>query len=267
MQQIRPRKNMKVEAKADGKQKKEKKAQKPYNYKFRLKRGPGIKFISLFLSMFKRRPEIVNLSGGELIPKAIFLSNHSGADGPMTYEMYFPLTITDWGAHEMFGNIKERWNYLYHVFYRRKLHWGKAKSFFVATVFCIISKGIYRAIGLIPTYTDSRFITSVKTSVKILDRNYPILIFPEDSEGGYMTPPESFNKGFITLSKLYYRLKKEDLPVYTMYLLKVKKKKKIVIAPPIYVNELLSEGLTEEQVCEKCLESCRKLYFDAINGQ
>lgn len=252
------------EEKAAKKQKKEKHEKKPYKYQFRLKRRWGIRFIRLFLMMFKRRPEIINLSGGELIPQAILLSNHSGADGPMTYEMYFPLTVTDWGAHEMFGNIKERWNYLYHVFYRQKLHWGKAKSFFVATVFCIISKGIYRSIGLIPTYTDSRFITSVKTSVKILEQNYPVLIFPEDSEEGYTNPPKSFNKGFITLSKLYYKLKKVDLPVYTMYLLKVKKKKKIIIAPPIYVNELLSDGLTEEQICEHCLDICRNLYFDAI---
>ncbi|MGN0804777.1 MAG: hypothetical protein ACI4MS_05285 [Candidatus Coproplasma sp.] len=234
---------------------------KPYKYKVKLKRGVGIKCLKVFLKIFKRRPEVINLSGGELEPKAIYLSNHAGADGPMTYEMYFPLLLTGWGASPMFGNAKERWNYLYHTFYIQKLHWNKAKAFIVATLFTPISKMIYRAIGLIPTYTDSRFITSVKTSCKILDENSPILIFPEDSTKGYINPPESFNKGFLTLAKLYYKTKKVDLPVYSMYLIGGKKRK-IVIAPPIYVNQMLAEGKTEDEICAIALETMQKLYYE-----
>lgn len=233
-----------------------------YKYKYKLKRGAGIKFIKLILKPFKKRPEIVNLSGGELEKKAIYISNHSGADGPLTYEMYFPFTITGWGASGMFGNIRERRHYLYYTFYRQKLHWGRFRSFIVSTVFCPISRSIYRSIGLIPTYTDGRFMTALKISCKILDEDSPILIYPEDSEKGYINPPESFNKGFIMLSKTYKKVRKVDLPIYPCYLLNEKKNRKIVIAPPIYAGESHSQGLSDDEICALALESCQKLYFE-----
>ncbi|MGN0806972.1 MAG: hypothetical protein ACI4MN_00810 [Candidatus Coproplasma sp.] len=237
------------------------KNKKAYQYKVKLKRGAGMRFVNWFLKIFKRKPRFINQSGGELEKKAIYLSNHAGANGPMTYEMYFPFIYTGWGAHEMFGNYRERWNYLYHVFYRQKLHWGKAKSFFVATVFGVISKSIYRGIGLIPTYHDARFTTSLKTSCSILDTDNPILIFPEDSSGGYFDPPLSFNKGFITLAKLYYKRRKIDLPVYSGYLLKGKKGK-MIVGKPIYVNQLLAEGKTEDEICQMALENMQSIYYE-----
>ncbi|MGN0806234.1 MAG: hypothetical protein ACI4MC_04275 [Candidatus Coproplasma sp.] len=237
------------------------KQQKPYKYKIKLKRGLGIRFLKAFLKMFKSKPEFINQSGGELESKAIYLSNHSGADGPLTYELYFPMIITCWGAHEMFGNYRQRWNYLYHVFYRQKLHWGRFKSFFVATVFGVISKRLYRGIGLIPTYHDGRFASSLKTSCKILDSDNPLLIFPEDSTEGYLNPPVAFNKGFIAMAKLYYKIRKADLPVYSAYLLN-EKKRKMVIGAPIYVNQLLSEGKTEDEICRMALENMQKLYYE-----
>lgn len=237
------------------------KKKKPYQYKVKLKRGWGMRLLSAFLRIFKSKPKFVNQSGGELETKAIYLSNHAGANGPMTYEMYFPLTYTGWGAHEMFGSYRERWNYLYHVFYRQKMHWGKFKSFFVATFFGIISKSIYRGIGLIPTYQDGRFAASLKTSCKILDMDSPIFIFPEDSSEGYIEPPAAFNKGFITLAKLYYKLHKVDLPVYSGYLFKGKNRK-MVVGKPIYVNQLLAEGKSEDEVCALALESMQSLYYE-----
>lgn len=237
------------------------KKEKTYKYKMKIPRGFFFRGLRRFLRIFKRKPEIINLSGGELESKAIYLSNHSGADGPITYELYFPHLITGWGAYPMFGNVRERWNYLYHVFYRQKLHWGKFKAFFVATVFSPISKTIYRSIGLIPTYTDARFITSVKTSCRILDDNHPILIFPEDSTEGYVNPPQAFNKGFITMAKLYAKLRGEDLPVYPVYLLN-EKKRKMVIAPPIYVSKLLKEGVSEDEICNSALAAMQNLYYE-----
>lgn len=233
---------------------------KTYQYEERINRRWGMRFISAFLKIFKRKPEFINESGAELETKAIYLFNHAGANGPMSFEMFFPFVYTGWGAYEMFGNYRERWNYLYHVFYRQKMHWGKFKSFFVATVFGVISKSIYRGIGLIPTYHDGRFATSLKTSCKILDTDNPILIFPEDSTEGYIDPPVCFNKGFIALAKLYYKRYKVDLPVYTGYLL-AGKNRKMVVGKPIYINQLLLEGKTEDEVCQLALENMQGIYY------
>ncbi len=237
-----------------------KKKKREYVYKTKFKRGWFFSALAAILRVFKRRPEIVNLSGGELADKAIYLSNHAGANGPLSYELFFPKLLTGWGTHEMFGNVRERWSYLYHVFYRQKLHWGKFRAFFVATVFAPISRSFYRSIGLIPTYADSRFISSVKISCKILDENHALLIFPEDSSRGYLNPPEGFNNGFVTMAKLYFKRRGEDVPVYPVYYLT--KERKMVIAPPIYANAMLAEGKTADDVAATALEACRKLYFE-----
>lgn len=212
--------------------------------------------------IFKRKPQIVNLSGEELKDKAIFLSNHAGAHGPMTYEMFFPKRVTPWGAHEMKGNYRQRWNYLYHVFYRQKLHWSKFKSFVVATLFAPISILLYRGVGLIGTYTDGRVVGTLKTSCRVLDKNSAIILFPEDSSKGYIDPPPSFHLGFVTLAKMYKKARGEDLPVYVCYC--HAKKRRIVISKPIFVNEMLKNGATGKDIANEAVNISAELYENYI---
>ncbi len=240
---------------------KEKKSRKPY--KLKIKRGRIFSFLKSIFRIFKKKPKIVNLSGEELKDKAIYLTNHAGANGPLTYELYFPKRVTPWGAHEMTGNYKERWNYLYHVFYQQKLHWGKVKSFVIATLFAIISKTLYNAVGLIPTYTDNRFIYSAKTSCKILDANSSLIIFPEDSREGYFNPPHAFNKGFVVMSKIYNRIRKIDVPVYICSF--IAKAKTIIVSKPIFINKMLDDGMSEQEVVDKALQINHSLYNEYVS--
>ncbi len=53
-------------------------------YKMKLKRGKFLEFLKSIARLFKKKPEIINLSGEELKDKAIYLSNHAGAHGPIT---------------------------------------------------------------------------------------------------------------------------------------------------------------------------------------
>ena len=146
----------------------------------------------------------------------------------------------------MCGNYRERWNYLYHVFYRQKLHWGKFRAFIVATLFAIISKWLYNSVGLIGTYQDARFFGSLKNSVSVLNENLSIVIYPEDSSEGYFDRAQSFHKGFIQLAKLFKRREGEDLPVYSVYY--DKRKNTFFVDKPLYINKMLEEGMTEDEI-------------------
>ncbi len=241
--------------------KKEKKERKK-EYEPPIKRGALITFLKGFLSFFRKKVVVETLSDEPLGEKAIYLSNHAGANGPMTYEIYFPKRLTCWGAHEMCEGIKSRWNYLYHVFYRQKLHWGKFKSFIVATVFCPFSRLLYSGVGLIPTYHDTRFLTSLKMSRRALDENSSILIFPENSEEGYKNPPDSFHNGFMALHKVYKRHSGENLPVYVCYF--GAKQHRIVVSKPIDVEELFRNGLTEDEIVNLMLQTMQTLYREHI---
>ena len=231
-------------------------------YKVVKRRNLFNKTLKAIIRFFKRKPRIVNLNDEPLQDKAIYISNHSGASGPMTYEMFFPKRMTPWGAHEMCGNYKSRWNYLYHVFYRQKMHWGKGKAFIIATLFALISKLLYNSVGLIGTYQDTRLLKTMRDSTKVLDENVPLLIFPEDSTTGYLEPPETFNMGYLTIAKLYYKLRKVDLPIYPMYY--SKKNALFVIGEPIYYNKMIEEGRTEEQINDYVLDIVTRLYFEHV---
>lgn len=228
------------------------------NKKIKLKRGPVFKFIKKIVRCVKRKPEIIDLNTEEIADNAIFIANHSAASGPFTYELFFPKYFVPWGTHEMCENYFSRWKYLYHIFYRTKLHYGKFRSAFLATFFGIISKKLYKATGLIGTYKDVRLISTFKQSFEVLDNNSAILIFPENSDAGYFEELKEFNKGFITLSKIYHKKHNRDLPVYNIYY--SKKHKKMVISKPVYINKMLESGMKESEIAETLLTSANLLY-------
>ena len=227
-------------------------------YKVRTTRTKPFCFFKRLLKLIIKTPEIINLNEEELDKKAIYVMNHAGARGPLAYELHFPIRSTPWGAHEMCGNYKERWNYLYHIFYQQKLHWKKPKAFIIATLFAIISKYIYNSTGLIGTYTDIRLFGSIKNSLAVLNENISIVIFPEDSTNGYLDKPTAFNKGFITLAKTYFKKTKEDLNVYSVYF--NKKQNKFIIDKPMKINKMLQEGKSEDEIADIFLRKCHYLY-------
>ena len=226
------------------------------------RRGPIVRFLKSILKIFKRKPEIINLTGGELPDKAIYIGNHNAASGPITYETYFTKILTPWGAHQMCENYRERWKYLYHIFYRQKLKYSKFKSWVIATLFAIISRMVYIGVGLIPTYQDARLLKSIRYSIDILKHGHAILIFPENSNEGYKEILEEYNHGFITLSKLFNKIHGEDLPVYNVYY--SKQHAKIVIDGPFYLNKMLSEGKTEQSIAQMMVEKTNALYANYI---
>lgn len=233
-------------------------AKKTKEYKVKRKRSFPFHLLRGFLKIFLRKPKLVNLTEGELSKNAIYVMNHCGARGPLIFELYFPVRSSPWGAHEMCGKYKERWNYLYHVFYQQKLHWGKARAFIVATLFAVISKWLYSSTGLIGTYTDVRLIKTMRSSVAVLNAGLSIVIFPEDSSEGYKDKSAAFSNGFIELSKLYNKRASVDLPVYNVYY--SKKKNTFIVDSPLYINELLKQGKTEDEISEIFLEKNHYLY-------
>lgn len=237
---------------------------KKKEYRVKTKRTFGFRLFKLFLKIFLRKSKVVNLTGKPLEKRAIYLMNHCGARGPLIFELRFPLLSSPWGAHEMCGNYRERWNYLYHVFYTQKLHWCKFKAFIIATVFATFSKWLYNSIGLIGTYRDARFITSLRNSIAVLNADVAIVIFPEDSTEGYFDRATAFNNGFIQLSKAYFKREKQDLPVYSVYY--NKKRNTFFVEEPLYINAMLGEGKSEDEVSAIFLERNNKLY-DTYKGK
>lgn len=186
-------------------------------YKTKNKHGFFFSIVKKIAMIFKKKPKIYNLNDEDDFEKGIIISNHSAASGPLTLSLYFPTFFVPWGTHEMTENYKNRWNYLYHIFYQKKLGYNKFKSFVIATLFAIISKMLYKGMQLIPTYTDMRYKNTINISINHLEAGNSVLIFPEDSDDGYLEKPTRYNNGFVYLHQKYYEKFNIDLPIYPIY--------------------------------------------------
>lgn len=216
------------------------------------KKHPVFNKVKAIFRVFKSKPDILDLSGdfAENDEPRLFIANHSAANGPFTYELYFPYTFVPWGTHEMCGNYKERWNYLYHVFYQQKLHFCKPVAFTIATLFAVISKMLYNGAELIPTYTDIRMKDTFAKSIDLLKSGRNVLIFPENSSDGYHEELKEYHPGFVLLARLYKRRTGKDLPICAVYF--SGRKNRMVIDKPVYLQSLMAESklLNDLQIAE-----------------
>ena len=216
-----------------------------------------VRFLYFILRKIKKQPIIVNLNE-QISERAIFVSNHSAANGPLTLSLYFPKQFRPWGIYYMCQGYKSRWKYLYYVFYQQKLGWGKLKSFVVATLFSIISGVVYRAMEVIPSYTDGRLKSSIKMSIDHLELNQSILIFPENSDNGYHKVLTHYNPGFVFLAEQFFKKHNVDVPIYTVYFSKTDNA--LIIDKPKYIQPLIKEGLNKDQIAEIFKERTNELY-------
>ena len=98
--------------------------------------------------------------------------------------------------------------------------------------------------------------------MEMLDKNIPVMVYPENSNDGYKTVLTEFFPGFVMLAEKYYRANGVDLPIYpTYYHLK---KRKMIIGKPIYVQDLVKQGLTREQIAQHYCDAVNNLYFEYI---
>ena len=118
---------------------------------------------------------------------------------------------------------------------------------------------------MMPTYTDARFATTLRNSAKVLDAGMSVMIFPENSNEGYKDVLTEFFPGFVMLAEKYYRATKEDLPVYPVYY--SIKKRVMIIGRPLYVQDMVKEGLDRYQIAEKFCGEVNQLYFDYVQNR
>ena len=187
---------------------------------------------------------------------AIILSNHEGTDAPMSLEIYCDSPIRFWGAHEMNSGLIKLYKYQTRVYYHEKKHW----NLFLARLFCLLASPLtnlfYKGLNLISTYKDSRFRNTLQESYNALQKGENIVIFPENSENGYLEELEEFYAGFVMLAEMCAK-KGIDVPIYVTYF---KKKDKIyIIDKPIMYSSLKESFNSREDIAKHLLNKCNEL--------
>ena len=212
-----------------------------------------------FLKIFIKKPRYVYLGEEFDDEPSIILSNHVGAKGPLTHELYFPKPFRFWGTYEMNSGLKGVYKYLTEVYYTQKKHWKP----FPAKLFCLIAAPLtnlfYKGLNLISTYPDFRFRKTLSESMKTVKEGQSLIIFPEDSSNGYFDELSKFFAGFVTFAQAALK-RGMDLKIYQSYFRK--KDKVFIIDKPIRFSELIknfeSKQALADLICDRVNELGKK---------
>lgn len=215
-------------------------------------------YFELMKKMMKSRykqPKFVYI-GEEITEPTIILSNHEGTDAPMALEIYWQNPVRMWGAHEMNSGLIKMYKYQSKVYYHEKKHW----NLFLARLFCLIASPLtnlfYSGLDLISTYRDGRFIKTIRETINSLKDGNNIVIFPEDSEEGYLKELKGFHAGFVLLCE---QCLKEgiDVPICVTYFRK--EENTYIFDKPIKYSQIKEQFKTRDEISRQLCSRCNKL--------
>ena len=229
----------------------------PKNWKLPKRKQPVWGVVRRIIKPFVK-VKTVEFEGERFPDTCIIVSNHNNKKGPVVFEINLPIYHVTWGAHQMLGSYKDRFLYLRDVFYMQKNGIKKFKATLRAGFEAIFSIFFYKGIKVLPTYPDRRFLKTIRWSMQVLESGAAISLYPEDSDQGYFDVMTHFHPGFIMLSNTYYNKTGVDLPVFPMYY--GRKKNKIVVGKPLYVQELAKQGLTRDEIAETFKDRVNHLF-------
>lgn len=222
---------------------------------------PFFRFVKSIVRIFKKKPIIIN-SENVLDEPCLYISNHAASYGPTNYELYLPTNFRIMGAYQMCGTLKERWNYLYKIYFHQKRKVPKWLAVIIATIITPFMVMFYKGMQIIPIYPDGRFKKTIDEAIKTLEKGISVLIFPEDSSDGYHDEIKSFFGGFWIIAREYHKRTGKDLNIVNMYL--YRKKNKILVDEPKSYIELSSFINNHKEASVYFLDNTNKLYKEII---
>lgn len=222
---------------------------------YKQKRKWWFRAVKGLIKIFFKKPRYIYL-GEKPTTGSIILSNHEGASGPLSLELYADFPLRMWGTAEMNSGIRKLYKYQTVIYYHQKKHW----NLFAARVFCLLASPLtnlfYRGINIVSTYQDARLKNTLKESIAEIKAGKNIVIFPENSEHGYLAEMKEFYAGFVVLAKQCLK-QGIDVPIYVAYL--KRKDRKYVFDKPILFSELEKKFATKEEIAEFMLKRCNNL--------
>ena len=222
--------------------------------KIKKKRKLWYRVLKNIMKIRYKKPAFVYL-GEEFDFGSLILSNHEGTDAPMAMEIYNSHPTRIWGANEMNSGLVKMYKYQTRVYYHEKKHW----NLHLARLFCLLASPLtnlfYKGLNLISTYKDARLLGTIKESIKTLKRGESVVIYPENSEKGYLEKLEGLHNGFILLGESCLR-QKFDVKVYLTYYRK--KDNVYIVDKPILYSEL-SKDKDKSQIAKQVLDRINEI--------
>ena len=186
----------------------------------------------------------------------VFVVNHAGSSGPVDMCAKFPLRdkIHPWVNSEMLS-AKEVPAYV------RKSFWWKPDSFFaplknatVPYIAAALMPPFLRSTPYIPVYRDQRIMLTLRQSIRILQKDHYLLLFPELPAPG-KNSHRRINTGWLRLGQLWYKSSGRALKMYPVHV--DYKKHVFKVAAPVSYDPTRRFSEQEKELAEKLTRGLR----------
>ena len=148
----------------------------------------------------------------------VFVVNHAGNTGPVDMCAKFPMRdrMHPWINSEMLS-AKEI------PAYARANRWWKQDGFFapllnvtVPYIAAALMPPFMKSVPYVPVYRDQRIMLTLRQSVRILQKDHYLLLFPE-LPGPGKNSPRRINTGWLRLGQLWYKSSGRSLKMYPVH--------------------------------------------------
>ena len=180
----------------------------------------------------------------------VFVVNYAGTIGPVDMCAKFPLRdlCHPWINDELedIRNIPA---------YVRNDYWWKPGGFFEpvlnATVpylaACILPP-VLKGLPYIPVYHDQRIMLTLRQSIRVLEKDDALVIFPEQP-GGWLGNHEWINTGWLRLGEMWYRSSGRALKMYPVHI--DREQRLFRVAAPVRYDPARRFREQEKELAEK----------------
>jgi hypothetical protein len=165
-------------------------------------------------------------SGNDLKQPAVFVANHEDSFGPISSYLFFPFRIYPWIMHYLIDR-KACSAHIEDNFFNKELRLKRPLSRILAWITGQLCVGMFRNIGAIPVYQNSRrIIETIYTSIQYLDEGKNLIIFPEIPDEYLNEFINRFHTGFLGIVEKIYESETKLIYVYPVC---IDKKKRIIM--------------------------------------
>lgn len=154
---------------------------------------------------------VEHLEGGA----TIVVGNHAQVHGPLSCELYFPVSHATWCAGEMM-ELKEVPRYAFRDFWSQKPWYSRWLYKIASYLIAPLAVFVFRNADTIAVYHDMRSASTFKTTVNALKEGITPVIFPEHDEPHNAVVCD-FQEKFVDVARLYHKKTGESIQFVPMY--------------------------------------------------
>jgi len=186
----------------------------------------------------------------------VFVVNHAGNSGPVDMCAKFPMRdkLHPWVNSEMLsaGEVPA---------YVRANRWWKQDGFFapvlnatVPYIAAALMPPFMKSVPYIPVYRDQRIMLTFRQSIRVLQKDHYLLLFPEFPGGGKNSRTR-INTGWMRLGELWYRASGRSLKMYPVHV--DYKNHVFKVAEPVIYDPARRFSEQEQELAEKLTRGLR----------